>query len=246
MKTTTNHLAKHISRILSLLLLCIFTQSLHAFYNPVQGRWCNRDPIEERGGVNLYGFVENDGVAKLDILGMATTILTDGNSSISTDTSRNCDYYIHAGHGSHFNKNYKKPKLGCGDKNGFVGCCMNQGNKNCGIPGMPVNDWGGNLTIEEHNTNSEGRGFASNDYLESSRMALAIDDALAAAMVEAEKSCNSCCKSITVSLICMDDDATLFDSKDLRELARKRHPETSITPKCGKKFRYDCDSKNWR
>ncbi len=34
------------------------------------GRWPSRDPIEEDGGVNLYGFIGNDGVNKLDILGL--------------------------------------------------------------------------------------------------------------------------------------------------------------------------------
>lgn len=33
------------------------------------GRWISRDPIGERGGVNLYAFVGNDGVNDLDILG---------------------------------------------------------------------------------------------------------------------------------------------------------------------------------
>jgi hypothetical protein len=31
--------------------------------------WPSRDPIEEEGGLNLYGFVGNNGVNKLDILG---------------------------------------------------------------------------------------------------------------------------------------------------------------------------------
>ncbi|MDT9221447.1 MAG: RHS repeat-associated core domain-containing protein, partial [Limnospira sp. PMC 1240.20] len=30
------------------------------YYDPETGRWPNRDPIEERGGYNLYGFVFND------------------------------------------------------------------------------------------------------------------------------------------------------------------------------------------
>jgi hypothetical protein len=34
------------------------------------GRWVNRDPIEERGGVNLYGMVGNDAVNRWDVLGM--------------------------------------------------------------------------------------------------------------------------------------------------------------------------------
>ena len=29
------------------------------FYNPVLGRWASRDPIEENGGWNIYGFVNN-------------------------------------------------------------------------------------------------------------------------------------------------------------------------------------------
>jgi len=29
----------------------------YRFYNPELGRWINRDPIEEEGGLNLYGFV---------------------------------------------------------------------------------------------------------------------------------------------------------------------------------------------
>ena len=40
------------------------------YYDPETGRWPNRDPIEERGGYNLYGFVGNDGVNRWDYLGM--------------------------------------------------------------------------------------------------------------------------------------------------------------------------------
>jgi RHS repeat-associated protein len=38
-------------------------------YSPELGRWVNRDPIEERGGVNLYGMVGNDVVNRWDVLG---------------------------------------------------------------------------------------------------------------------------------------------------------------------------------
>ncbi|MEO0415726.1 MAG: RHS repeat-associated core domain-containing protein, partial [Verrucomicrobiota bacterium] len=40
------------------------------YYRPEQGRWASRDPIGERGGTNLYGFVGNDGVGAVDILGL--------------------------------------------------------------------------------------------------------------------------------------------------------------------------------
>jgi RHS repeat-associated protein len=43
----------------------------YRYYSPSAGRWLSRDPLEENGGVNLYGFVENDGVDKFDILGLS-------------------------------------------------------------------------------------------------------------------------------------------------------------------------------
>jgi integrase/recombinase XerD len=42
----------------------------YRYYDPVTGRWPSRDPIEEQGGINLYGFVGNNGVNHLDALGL--------------------------------------------------------------------------------------------------------------------------------------------------------------------------------
>jgi len=41
----------------------------YRYYDPLTGRWPSRDPIEEDGGVNLYGFIENDGIGYFDNLG---------------------------------------------------------------------------------------------------------------------------------------------------------------------------------
>ena len=38
--------------------------------HPVLARWLTRDPIEEEGGLNIYGFIGNDGVSYWDYLGM--------------------------------------------------------------------------------------------------------------------------------------------------------------------------------
>ena len=43
----------------------------YRFYHPALMRWLNRDPIEENGGVNLYGFCGNNGVVKYDKFGLA-------------------------------------------------------------------------------------------------------------------------------------------------------------------------------
>jgi RHS repeat-associated protein len=44
----------------------------YRYYDPMTGRWPNRDPIAERGGINLFGFVGNDGISRFDILGTMT------------------------------------------------------------------------------------------------------------------------------------------------------------------------------
>lgn len=62
----------------------------YRFYDPETGRWPSRDPIEENGGINLYGFVNNDGVNKWDYLGYASLqIMTrDGKEFNKSSPSR--------------------------------------------------------------------------------------------------------------------------------------------------------------
>jgi len=42
----------------------------YRYYDPVTGRWPSRDPIGERGGINLYGMVGNNTVGNWDYLGL--------------------------------------------------------------------------------------------------------------------------------------------------------------------------------
>jgi hypothetical protein len=49
---------------------------LYRYYDPLTGRWPSRDPIEERGGVNLYNFVGNNSVHHWDYIGLEWTELT--------------------------------------------------------------------------------------------------------------------------------------------------------------------------
>ncbi len=42
----------------------------HRYYSPQLGRWLNRDPNEERGGLNLGGFLANDPINAVDYLGL--------------------------------------------------------------------------------------------------------------------------------------------------------------------------------
>jgi RHS repeat-associated protein len=42
----------------------------YRFYNPTDGRWMNRDPIGEEGGLNLHTFAGNDPTNSLDAVGL--------------------------------------------------------------------------------------------------------------------------------------------------------------------------------
>jgi RHS repeat-associated protein len=56
----------------------------YRFYDPTTMRWLNRDPIGERGGLNLYGFVGNDPIRKIDPLGLSSIM---GSGKVCVDKS---------------------------------------------------------------------------------------------------------------------------------------------------------------
>ena len=55
------------------------------WYSPEIGRWVNRDPIEESGGVLLYGFIVNNSIGGIDYLGaMGSMQYLDENGNVQT------------------------------------------------------------------------------------------------------------------------------------------------------------------
>ena len=53
----------------AVLVVCGLAESAGAYYSPRQGRFLNRDPIGEQGGLNLYSYTRNSPPARYDPLG---------------------------------------------------------------------------------------------------------------------------------------------------------------------------------
>ena len=62
--------------VLALALIGILSSEAEAMMDPTKGRWLSRDPIEERGGLNLSLFSRNDGINLYDALGLALSPYT--------------------------------------------------------------------------------------------------------------------------------------------------------------------------
>jgi RHS repeat-associated protein len=50
----------------------------HRFYAFSLGRWMSRDPIEEKGGINMFCFIKNNTISYFDIIGLAVPAIVIG------------------------------------------------------------------------------------------------------------------------------------------------------------------------
>jgi RHS repeat-associated protein len=64
----------------------------YRYYDPTVGRWASRDPIGERGGRNLYGFVMNRTTQFVDLLGLAEVWTFSGINAWEEKDSDYVDY----------------------------------------------------------------------------------------------------------------------------------------------------------
>lgn len=56
--------------LLALIITLSVIANANAFFDPNKGRFLSRDPIEEQGGLNIYGFVGNDPAGNIDPFGL--------------------------------------------------------------------------------------------------------------------------------------------------------------------------------
>jgi RHS repeat-associated protein len=168
--------------------LCYYA---YRYYDPVIGRWPSRDPIEEMGGINLYGFVNNNGVNNWDLLGMVT---------------QNCKITIYAGHTGAVKReiggmanNANKVKHPCDEIQGVAchfGLAVGQGTgfvwPTAGDKEASLN---GTHSSEVYNNVADEMDWYLADLL---------DTMIYNAEVEAESKCESpcSCKNIKIEVIC--------------------------------------------
>jgi len=89
--------ANRFAKLMVLVCAMLFAAgTVHAFYNPSTGRWLSRDPMEERGGLNLHGFVNNAPPVMVDHLGQKP--LADNKTR--TIIVGKCEIAIIYGHGA--------------------------------------------------------------------------------------------------------------------------------------------------
>ncbi|MEI7775587.1 MAG: RHS repeat-associated core domain-containing protein [Verrucomicrobiota bacterium] len=60
--------------LLAIASLFVLTHTAQAHYDPNIGRWISRDPIGEEGGLNIYGFIDNNPIGFTDTLGLQPTL----------------------------------------------------------------------------------------------------------------------------------------------------------------------------
>jgi hypothetical protein len=193
----------------------------YRYYDPETGRWPSRDPIGERGGINLYGFVGNDGVNWVDILGL------EGALPSSDDlTKKKCNVVLEIDHTFASDVAFPSQVHSC-SRYGFLGCGdypdkFNEdfNLKNKGIPGLPKiggeflsggthwrkltgTDFYGKPTYERiplTNETANGPDYS----VGKDEFTRLLNDSWKASIAAAERICieSNCCKTVTVTFLC--------------------------------------------
>jgi pyrrolidone-carboxylate peptidase len=99
-------------RLILFLALALFPSLARAYYNPVLGRWCSRDPISERGGLNLYGIVGNAPTGAVDTDGRAVTVSIGGETNSTTTIPQYSGTIVIVSGFDPFNRNPVNPSSG--------------------------------------------------------------------------------------------------------------------------------------
>ena len=156
----------------------------YRYYSPELGRWINRDPIQEKGGWNLYAMVENRVSNTNDTLG--TYKYQVNKDKTDTVNVEECEIVIFDGHGDdeRLHKFIFPENSECiTSAAGFTGCYSMQNNQNIPpeyrIPGLPLDP--GEIQTLSPEKKDQRRNLVTG------------------VLAKAREFCGKCCKSVKIS-----------------------------------------------
>jgi RHS repeat-associated protein len=174
----------------------------YRYYLPALGRWACKDPIQEDGGLNLYGIANDNPVNHVDFYGLAADV---GCLICLYENHYRNQHFIFRGLKSLFKKNQKSDSPVCG----YLGCGANKFNDaqqtspGGGIPGMPRN----HAVREELQPDkikwAEKEGLELSDFQKVGDESDDLDAAIDAAKQKAEEMCvQNCCEAVDIVVKC--------------------------------------------
>jgi uncharacterized protein RhaS with RHS repeats len=201
------------------------TYYTYRYYDPVTGSWPTRDPIEERGGLNLYGFVGNEPIWHVDVLGLI---------------KKECPFDITAGHSGNPDgvgnvdsrkKGFDKNKNNCDSGRFYGASCGRTGvgsglawptpeAKQMSLDGTMPNKY--NPETRKHDLPNPWNGSAHPDDLTIGQL---IKKQIQQAEEDAPKECDKkdkCCARIVLKVNCLADPDKPFSGP--MATARKHDP----------------------
>ncbi|MBX7206872.1 MAG: RHS repeat-associated core domain-containing protein [Verrucomicrobiaceae bacterium] len=192
---------------------------INRVYGPGDGRWRSKDPIGERGGINLYCAVENDAVNYVDIFGLTKGL---------------CRFVVKAGHldtveqaMDDFDKNKHRP---CDQM--FGAACGNNPSGAYVWPSKEDRD----RSIKDPNAKYHDVA-RPDDPLMSDEIAIKIQEA----EQSVGKACadpRECCTRITITVDCSDNSRSM-------QAARKGTDKDRLAKACGYSNVYHCGTKSF-
>lgn len=137
-----------------------------------------------------------------------------------------------------------------------VGCFANKANARRhsdgqGVRRSPRNHDPTTLLDPASEAARQREGIAKNDFVELRAMIVNLDLAFKRSKEQARQDCTTkgnCCKSITVQVVCLDEETRLLDSEEERResaLGDLRGYPNSLRPLCGVQATIDCKSLTW-
>jgi len=204
-------------------------QEKHAYDSRI-ALWLGRDPIQENGGVNLYGMVGNDPENLLDRLGL---------HAIKVEK---CNIYIHIDHRNRIRKNDTTLDFSAGFSAGGMITCW-PGDVNRQIPeasrlrGSPMHDYPmapsdatdptAHRQRDRAQTRAQNEGSNRNDY--ETYFDYALSNMFDDADNKFKELCKCDCTEVTLTVV----NTTEFDFKNIRHIGGLKAGATfKVTTKC--------------